>query len=812
MTPLFPDNKESLIIQQGPVDDCYLLVSLDCIFNSGTEARELLKSKFTQTADGVTVRIKRNIQSANLKSEKMKGKYTYSYDRLTDEDIFFLSNKKLKKIDDSVDGVVTNSLAVKILERISSYYYIGTWDHTDLSASLKAHSISQRHAESSTLFVGRLLGISAKDSEDINKIIKLKLMNPEEAIYISCAYGVPDLHGKIHQRHALRIDKVTLRPDGEYEFSLVNPWNNQKRELFTLTELKKRDCRFCTFNTNQQKAELASILLKNELVLGQYIFANPDLFPLLFQMQKTNLLASADNIQSCITLHQQMPFITSIYNSLLPTDQVKLIRCIVDARGDKESFLKLLITNIPRMDLLTSILQNDQFNDKTLLMIKEMALESRTKLRSPTRTLFEGPQFFSLIMHAAIHHKAGARGCSLEQAQQLVEMKILNYFFDDLKEENLSQQAGLRDLFVAKIFSKASIENWFTPKLLLAYSLNKFLNTGIVSKPMTGYIERGNPAWVDEEFLNEALANYSGKPPRELFVGLYQLNQINPLLVKALFPLVSKRIKQQFGVSAELFAEDIVLEKPSEFKNWWITMYDPKLKDLDPKVVILKRANRVVNACLDQLNSFVVPVEMALNSKTIALNCTNLIRKLENIVTRNVNLPQSQMTLGFSADFHPGIMNARVISRKESLQYLQEIKFLLQIEKMHLLVESFEEKAELNKYYKGAAEQGRTLYETLLKAQNVFLSSGLPKTLNRADFKKNCLLAIRQASPALSKHPDWKQAIEKVSGLFEIVPKAPATIKLANQNGTFFMRTGTDLLAKKPAFLAPLTRPLVSAS
>jgi hypothetical protein len=187
------------------------------------------------------------------------------------------------------------------------------------------------------------------------------------------------------------------------------------------------------------------------------------------------------------------------------------------------------------------------------------------------------------------------------------------------------------------------------------------------------------------------------------------------------------------------------------------------------------------------------------------------------------------MTLGAAADFHSGIMDAlaakkssiiqeaesaekRVISRKESLQYLQEIKFLLLIEKIHLLVESFEEKAELSKYYKGAAEQGRILYETLLEAQNVFLSSGQPKTLNRADLKKNCLLAIHHASPALSKHPDWKQAIEKVSGLFEAVPKAPTTIKIANQSGTFFMRAGTDSLAKKPFFLSPLTSPVISAA
>lgn len=77
-----------LTIKQGPVDDCYLLVALDCIFNSGDEARQLLASKFTQTLLGLTVRIKRNNQSTRLDSQKMRGKYIHVYDRNTDEDVF----------------------------------------------------------------------------------------------------------------------------------------------------------------------------------------------------------------------------------------------------------------------------------------------------------------------------------------------------------------------------------------------------------------------------------------------------------------------------------------------------------------------------------------------------------------------------------------------------------------------------------------------------------------------------------------------------------------------------------------------------
>ncbi|HBD9219214.1 TPA: hypothetical protein KLD12_001218 [Legionella pneumophila] len=465
MTPLFPEKNTPLTIKQGPVDDCYLLVALDCIFNSGDEARQLLASKFTQTPLGLTVRIKRNNQSTRLDSQKMRGKYIHVYDRNTDEDVFFIGQQKLKEIDNSKKGVQTNSLAIKVLERISSYYYTGDWDHTGESGSLTAHSISQRHMESSTRFVGKLLGIHAEDTEEMDEIIKLKLMNPREAVYISFAYGEPDANGKIHERHALRIDKVVPKTNGGYDFILVNPWDNQKEETFSLGELEKRDCRFCTFSLNQQRYEITRILLKNPVEQGQYIFANPELFTLLLQMQKPSLLSDAKNIQACINLHKQMPYLPSLYNSLTSDEQKKLIQGMVGTKGDKEKFIKHLISNVPRLDLVKTIFQNEPLENKTENMIVDLALEAH----SPARIVFEDPEFFTLIMNRAIHHKATIRGCSQEHAKKLIESKMIHYYFDNLRTDNLTRNAGLRELFAAKIFTKTSIEAWFAARLSLAH-------------------------------------------------------------------------------------------------------------------------------------------------------------------------------------------------------------------------------------------------------------------------------------------------------------------------------------------------------
>ncbi|MDR3502156.1 MAG: hypothetical protein P4L79_06185 [Legionella sp.] len=249
MTPLFPEKGQLILIKQKKAGDCYLLCSLDCVLNGGTENRDIVESRFTQTPEGVILRIKRTDQSKNLNPEKMNGKYSYSYDAQTDEDVIFIDNKKLEAIDNDPNGVESNALAVKILEHISSYFYVGYWDNDAPSASLDAHSIPQRYKESSTVFVGKLLGLEAVDTQDINAIIKLKAMNPHEPIYISMDYGNKDASGVIHGRHALRIEQITPMQNGDYQVVLVNPWDNTKQEIFTLSEIKTRHSRFSIFDT-----------------------------------------------------------------------------------------------------------------------------------------------------------------------------------------------------------------------------------------------------------------------------------------------------------------------------------------------------------------------------------------------------------------------------------------------------------------------------------------------------------------------------------------------------------------------------------
>lgn len=127
--------------------------------------------------------------------------------------------------------------------------------------------------------------------------------------------------------------------------------------------------------------------------------------------------------------------------------------------------------------MVKTIFQNEPLKDKTENTIVDLALEVKKK-DSPARIVFEDLEFFTLIMNRAIHHKANIRGCSQEQAKKLIESKMVHYYFDNLKTDSLTRNAGLCELFAAKIFTKTSIEAWFANRLSLAHAdLSQALKT-----------------------------------------------------------------------------------------------------------------------------------------------------------------------------------------------------------------------------------------------------------------------------------------------------------------------------------------------
>ncbi|MDF1930787.1 hypothetical protein PGH45_12915 [Legionella pneumophila] len=311
MTPLFPQKGQPIAIKQGGSGSCFLLACLDCLLNGEAEGVDVVWKKFKQTTSGVTLRIKRTDNTMKVQWEKMAGKYTYSYDPRTDEDVIFIDNEKLKEIDNSKKGSSSNSLAVKILEHISAYYYQIAWD----GESLLAHKLHPKFRnnpiakQSDTAFLAKLLGIHVTSFYDLRKLVKLKTIDPMIPVYVGMNFGKLDRLGR-HRRHALRIGNIKPLDDGEYEVTLINPWNNQKQTTCLLSALRKRKCHFAVFDSSPQKKLLTEIFLEYKTEIGCELFRNKELAFLLCEMKQCGLLDSElakYPLSSCMVLYKKLP-------------------------------------------------------------------------------------------------------------------------------------------------------------------------------------------------------------------------------------------------------------------------------------------------------------------------------------------------------------------------------------------------------------------------------------------------------------------------------------------------------------------------
>ncbi|HAT8177937.1 TPA: Dot/Icm secretion system substrate [Legionella pneumophila] len=668
MTPLFP-TQGPITIRQGIGGSCYLLSSLDCILNLGEEGEQLIKSLFTQTEDDkVIVRIKRHeALKDNLQKSKMTGKYTHYVDELNNEDVFEISPERLKEIDNQYGGVKSNSLAIKILERLVSYYYAGDWSNTDPLASIVAHDIPDRIAGfTSTAFLGKFFGIQAEDIpySGLDDIIKLKLMNPDEPVYISMSYGKVDSYGKFHGRHALRIDKIIPKGSGSYDFVLINPHNNSKTETYSLNELEKRNCRFCLFNISIHRASLTKKLLTLSNDEGRYVFSNSELQKRLISLEEMNLLTSNKIISSCISLHKQIPYLEKLFLKLSVDEKKTLTTCIANADGSKKEFLKLLLTHVPAMDLLELVLREETSQELLGEVLTELALSNlveENKLSPKAGINFNSESFLNLIVKSAIQEKINHLAYKPEKAKQEIESGVINFYFGGASS-NLTRASGLRALFIANVFTKKSIETLFPPKVRFAKAIANYLTLKTLPDLLIEYLKSKDAPPIDEEFFDIVLASAMFKDPDELFENLFRLSRINPEVAKALLVFASQKINVLFGISLEEYAKKIALKESGEFKSWFESLSNPqpviKIPEID-NVLRQQRvedAKRVISDIVQRINSFSFSFEGFNTVAHVNLNAEEFKGQLEKII--NSGELQNALQVLDLPDEHPEVQKA----------------------------------------------------------------------------------------------------------------------------------------------------------
>lgn len=349
--PLFPNQDEKITIRQT-VGDCYLLDAIMCIDRSGKEGREFLKSLFHQKGEHIVVTLPHTSLSKNLKPAEFQDKYGYCHDKTHNKDVFTIYSWTLKKIREDRGSVVTNSLAVRILERIVSYYYGFNWDRRQRRGSLLAHDEDEfyRHpGESSLTFLSKVLGIKVDTSLDIHKVIKLKTIYPDLPVYVSIEY----IYGgrRYDSSHALMIERVVSKEDspGEHDFILINPWNNQRTEEISFKNLQRFGNEFSIFIVDPVHYKQCKEVMENS-----------ELFDLLFRARTISpLCTEPDFIKRFYELYKTISYLPQILDGLTPTALRKIHIHISTLEENREEFLQSLLLKFPYVWLATIIICNE---------------------------------------------------------------------------------------------------------------------------------------------------------------------------------------------------------------------------------------------------------------------------------------------------------------------------------------------------------------------------------------------------------------------------------------------------------------------
>ncbi|QMT61054.1 hypothetical protein [Legionella sp. PC997] len=402
MTPLFPNDNEYVHIRQQQVGDCYLLAHLDCYLNEVAGGRSHIKQMFTENSDGsVTVRFPRNHYSKFLVWTDITAKYHYTQDRTTGHDVFTIPKEELQRIDRNQIGfnkygVQSNSLAVKIIEHLSSYYFIGSLG-TAPNISAMAHNFNNRYERTNAAagFVSHLLGTQAYPAP----VEYIKTMNESISPYtpstvVDMKYGSPDASGEIHSVHTLRVHRLEVvheKPGPIVYFHLVNPWDNSKTEVFSEEELRKREARFFVLNLDEPRETLNKTLLQCTKYTRRYIDARVNLLKALLSFQATEggrRFLTMQCLEACVQLHSQIPYFDLLLNSSKPSaedaqEQLIIIRQMIMAYGNKKEFFRLLCMSLPDAGFIQLLLNYEQPPQNE---INEVLAEIRNDKSHPLHT------------------------------------------------------------------------------------------------------------------------------------------------------------------------------------------------------------------------------------------------------------------------------------------------------------------------------------------------------------------------------------------------------------------------------------------
>lgn len=203
-----------------------------------------------------------------------------------------------------------------------------------------------------------------------------------------------------------------------------------------------------------------------------------------------------------------------------------------------------------------------------------------------------------------------------------------------------------------------------------------------------------------------------------------------------------------------------------------------EINEIADQLIIKINAEEVVKSYEKQIREFPISFSRCQTVEEVIARKQDLIQSVLYLVDNKPDLLKAQEQLQLSDEYHSAIkiamtdkiceinrqadvMSKRITDQiaaiKETLNILAEIKFSDHLKTIESMVKTLETKAVGDENYKRAAPIARTFYNNLLRAEERFKNSQLPKNVKCNDFHQACVRAINAVIPVLEVHRGWKQ-------------------------------------------------------
>ncbi|HRD69757.1 MAG TPA: hypothetical protein PK657_06415 [Legionella sp.] len=611
--PLFPPVNEPIQIKQGPTGDCYLLASLDSLIHN-PDGYKKLTSMFRENQDGsVSVRIKITLQSARIQPERLEGKYSFYQDELSGEDVFTISKERLAEIDKSKDGVETNCLAVKILERISSYYLYDI-PHVpgEPNYSVLAHNYRKAEHDKSTAFVANLLDLYVQDELTIKQIATLKKVVPDFPVYLSMQYATNE-----YVRHSYRVNQVINGVGFNQRIILVNPWDNSTTEEYSSEQLGQKKARLCFLAPNLASYHFAKWLINSDVFVEQ-IIANPPALQMMQDGIKQYPELGAGVFHRYQILIRNSPEIATYYE-LLSINQRKAIHSFLNSPpksfnglevmsyvfsdsnfadltrkiiNDTEKFFEneliLILTSVvksknqdtyqllkQKYDLpLASVLRNNPelYDNLVYLDLKTPPVNTEmwaniNKKNNPDASPYLEQRFLEFVIDRAAREKESPQ-LDFNSAKAYVKGTLIDHFFYPNEPAALTSAGNIRKLFTQPqpLFNREQILDATTPQEFSVRAVSYFLRNTVLTEGIRFQVR--TPFVLSNDECRNILMGAPTKDLRLQISQIHSLSNYNSRVAKDLVLFAINNAQGLYKLSTQEVEEEIKKITDDSIKEW----------------------------------------------------------------------------------------------------------------------------------------------------------------------------------------------------------------------------------------------------